>query len=73
MRVVSKLLGKKCKAGKEEMRLEQWHLEAVDEFRELVPGWEEGVVAMRVFGLVAGKKLRSRGERWEALRDCGGV
>ncbi|ESZ98780.1 hypothetical protein SBOR_0829 [Sclerotinia borealis F-4128] len=47
--------------GNERMRLEQWHLEAVDEFRGEVPGWEEEVVAKRVFALLVGEERRKRG------------
>ena len=57
-RVISKLLGKTIRAQGEELRLEQWHLEVVDEFREKVPGWEEGVVARRVFALLVGEERR---------------
>lgn len=46
------------------MVMEQWHLEAVDEFRGVVEGWEEKVVAMRVFALLIGEvKRRERGEK----------
>ncbi|KAA8575724.1 hypothetical protein EYC84_004834 [Monilinia fructicola] len=47
--------------GNERMRLEQWHLEAVDEFRGEVPGWDEAVVAKRVFALLVGEERRRRG------------
>lgn len=47
--------------GNERMRLEQWHLEAVDEFRGEVPGWDEAVVAKRVFALLVGEERRKRG------------
>ncbi|KAF7871554.1 hypothetical protein EAF04_003661 [Stromatinia cepivora] len=47
--------------GNEKMRLEQWHLEAVDEFRGEVPGWDEAVVAKRVFALLVGEERRKRG------------
>jgi hypothetical protein len=43
------------------MRFEQWHLEAVDEFRGYVPGWEEKVIAMRVFALIVGEERRALG------------
>ncbi|PQE10035.1 hypothetical protein CJF31_00003969 [Rutstroemia sp. NJR-2017a BVV2] len=74
-RVISRLLGKwvslrngngKVKGedgvvGSEKMRLEQWHLEAVDEFRGEVPGWDEKVVAKRVFALIVGEERRRKG------------
>ena len=44
----------------EEMRLKQWHLEVVDEFRGMVPGWEEKVIAMRVFACIVGEEQRKR-------------
>ena len=47
------------------MIFEQWHLEAVDEFRGMVAGWKEDVVAMRVFALIVGEERRSRGETSE--------
>ncbi|KAF8863990.1 hypothetical protein BDZ45DRAFT_568363, partial [Acephala macrosclerotiorum] len=58
-RVISKLLGKTVSSQGEKLRLEQWHLEVVDEFRGHVPGWEEKVVAMRVFSLVVGEEKRA--------------
>jgi hypothetical protein len=59
--VISKLLGKKVTSQGESMRFEQWHLEAVDEFRGWVPGWEEKVIAMRVFALIVGEERRASG------------
>ena len=43
------------------MKLDQWHLEVVDEFRGQVPGWEEKVVAMRVFACIVGERRRAEG------------
>jgi hypothetical protein len=60
-RVISRLLGKKVSGQGESMRFEQWHLEAVDEFRGCVSGWEEKVVAMRVFALIVGEERRALG------------
>lgn len=64
-RVISKLLGKYVKIegedGTERMKLEQWHLEVVDEFRGQVAGWQEAVVAKYVFGLLLGEKKRRAG------------
>ncbi|XMA17146.1 hypothetical protein WAI453_009937 [Rhynchosporium graminicola] len=60
-RVISRLLGKTVFSGHEKMKLEQWHLEAVDEFRGCVPGWQEKVVAMRLFALMVGEEKRAKG------------
>lgn len=59
--MISKLLGKYVKAEDEKMKLEQWHLEVVDQFRGEVPGWEEPVVAKRVFALLVGERRRADG------------
>lgn len=59
-RVISQLLGNYVfSAEGERMKLEQWHLQAVDEFRGQVPGWEEKTIAMRVFALLVGERLRA--------------
>ncbi|KUJ15329.1 uncharacterized protein LY89DRAFT_648582 [Mollisia scopiformis] len=58
-RVISRLLGKTVSSQGEKLRLEQWHLEVVDDFRGYVPGWEEKAVAMRVFSLVIGEEKRA--------------
>jgi hypothetical protein len=60
-RVISKLLGKNVRSGNEKMKLEQWHLEVVDEFRGCVPGWKEETIAMRVFALIVGERDRALG------------
>ncbi|KAL2069948.1 hypothetical protein VTL71DRAFT_14628 [Oculimacula yallundae] len=60
-RVISRLLGKTVFSGNEKMKLEQWHLETVDEFRGCVPGWQEKVVAMRLFALLVGEEKRAKG------------
>lgn len=54
-------MGKNVKAEGEKLKLQQWHLEVVDEFRGEVPGWEESVVAKRVFALVVGEQRRREG------------
>jgi serine/arginine repetitive matrix protein 2 len=61
-RVISKLLGRTVRAEGESMVIEQWHLEVVDEFRSVVAGWEEKVVAMRVFALIKGEEKRARAQ-----------
>ena len=68
-RVISKLLGKKVSSQGESMRFEQWHLEAVDEFRGVVPGWEEKVVAMRVFACLVGEERRALGLVGSSAQD----
>lgn len=68
-RVISKLLGKKVSSQGESMRFEQWHLEAVDEFRGFVPGWEEKVVAMRVFACLVGEERRALGWVGSSTQD----
>lgn len=60
-RVISRLLGKTVRSQGESMVLEQWHLEAVDEFRREVPGWEEKIIAMRLFSLILTAERRARG------------
>ncbi|TAQ90117.1 hypothetical protein B7494_g1559 [Chlorociboria aeruginascens] len=60
-RVISNLLGKTISAQGERLKLEQWHLEVVDEFRGKVEGWEELVIAKRVFALVIGEERRALG------------
>jgi len=60
-RVISRLLGKTVFSGDQKMKLEQWHLEAVDEFRGCVPGWQEKVIAMRLFALLVGEERRAKG------------
>jgi serine/arginine repetitive matrix protein 2 len=60
-RVISRLLGKTVRSQGESMVFEQWHLEAVDEFRGVVPGWEEKVIAMRLFSLILAADRRARG------------
>ena len=43
------------------MRLQQWHLEVVDEFRGIVPGWQEKAIAMRLFACIVGEERRKAG------------
>ena len=56
--MISKLLGRTVRSDGDCMVMEQWHLEVVDEFRGRVPGWEEKVIAMRVFALIVGGRRR---------------
>jgi hypothetical protein len=68
-RVISKLLGKNVSSQGEKMQFAQWHLEAVDEFRGMVPGWEEKVIAMRVFALIVGEERRALGLVGSSAQD----
>ncbi|POS84377.1 hypothetical protein EPUL_004229 [Erysiphe pulchra] len=62
-RVISQLLGKYVHSAEgERMKLKQWHLEVVDEFRGVVPGWDEKVIAMRLFALLVGERVRAERE-----------
>jgi len=56
------LLGKLVAAQGETMALEQWHLDVVDAFGAEVGGWEEAVLAKRLFALMVGEERRRRGE-----------
>jgi serine/arginine repetitive matrix protein 2 len=69
-RVISRLLGRKVHDARgESMVMEQWHLEAVDEFRGRVVGWEEKGVAMRVFALLIGEEKRRVRAREQKERE----
>ena len=56
----AKYLGKTVKSHGESMVLEQWHLDCVDAFKAVVGGWDEGVLAKRLFSLIMGEKKRQR-------------
>ncbi|KAK0386525.1 hypothetical protein NLU13_6360 [Sarocladium strictum] len=57
-----KLLGKTVRSQGESMKLERWHLDCVDAFRmEVGDGWDEAVLAKRLFALVLGEERRARG------------
>ena len=57
-----KYLGKTIQARGEKLTLEQWHLDIVHKFREEVPGWDEGIIAKRLFAIIVGEDLRRRGK-----------
>lgn len=57
-RVISRLLGKNVSFDGKKMKLQQWHLEVVDEFRGYVSGWQEADIAKRVFALLVGEERR---------------
>lgn len=52
------LLGRVAAAGGQSMEIERWHVDVVDAFRAEVGGWDEGVLAKRVFALVVGEGRR---------------
>ncbi|KND94561.1 hypothetical protein TOPH_01042 [Tolypocladium ophioglossoides CBS 100239] len=54
-------LGKTVRSQGEAMRLERWHLDCVDAFSAEVGGWDEGVLAKRLFALILGEERRKRG------------
>jgi serine/arginine repetitive matrix protein 2 len=61
----SEFVGKTIYSRGEELTLKAWHMEVVRLFREEVEGWEEGVVAKRVFALVIGERVKEREGRVE--------
>lgn len=54
------LLGRVASGEGKTMEIEAWHLDIVDAFRAEVGGWDEGVLAKRLFALVAGEGGRVR-------------
>ena len=54
------LLGRVAEAGGERMEIRKWHVDVVDAFRAEVGGWDEVMLAKRVFALVAGEGRRIR-------------
>lgn len=59
-RRADKFLGKTVKSRGEAMMLERWHLDCVDAFKAEVGGWDEGVLAKRLFALIQGERRRRR-------------
>ncbi|KAG6022698.1 hypothetical protein E4U40_004437 [Claviceps sp. LM458 group G5] len=53
-------LGKTVKSHGMGMTLEGWHLDCVDAFKAHVGGWDEGVLAKRLFALMLGEEKRRR-------------
>ncbi|KAG5968050.1 hypothetical protein E4U57_007590 [Claviceps arundinis] len=53
-------LGKTVKSHGTGMTLERWHLDCVDAFKTHVGGWDEGVLAKRLFALMLGEETRRR-------------
>ncbi|TQN74281.1 hypothetical protein CSHISOI_01170 [Colletotrichum shisoi] len=56
------LLGRSVHSHGASLTLEQWHLDVVDAFKAEVGGWEEEVLAKRVFSLIVGEQLRKEGK-----------
>lgn len=54
------LLGRVASGDGKTMEIEAWHLDVVDAFRAEVGGWDEGVLAKRLFALVAGEGGKAR-------------
>ncbi|RYC62468.1 hypothetical protein CHU98_g3729, partial [Xylaria longipes] len=54
----SALLGKEVAAQDARLLLEPWHLDVVEAFKLEVGGWDERVLAKRVFALVIGEAKR---------------
>lgn len=49
------LLGRVASGEGKSMEIEAWHLDVVDAFRAEVGGWDEGILAKRLFALVVGE------------------
>jgi serine/arginine repetitive matrix protein 2 len=61
-------------SGGAAMVLERWHLDCVDAFRDIVGGWNEGVLAMRLFSLIMAAERRNRPRKAKEQRQRqGGV
>jgi hypothetical protein len=58
MRRSSPLLGKEVTAYDASLVLEAWHLEVVEAFKLEVGGWDERVLAKRLFALIIGEQKR---------------
>ncbi|KAK2024618.1 hypothetical protein LX32DRAFT_731347 [Colletotrichum zoysiae] len=56
------LLGRSVNSHGISLVMEQWHLDVVDAFKAEVGGWEEEVLAKRVFSLIVGAQLRKGGK-----------
>ena len=60
----SKYLGRTIEARGVKLTLEKWHLDIVREFRGEVPGWEEGIIAKRLFAIIVGEDFRRQGKEF---------
>jgi serine/arginine repetitive matrix protein 2 len=56
------LLGWKCTVQGYDVKLEQWHLNVMQEFIAEVPGWEAKYLTKRVVGLMVGEWMRRDGK-----------
>lgn len=73
-RRADKYLGKTVKDGNDDSAaivLERWHLDCVDAFRDIVGGWNEGVLAMRLFSLITAAERRNRPRKAKGQRQGG--
>ncbi|KAK5997016.1 hypothetical protein PT974_02365 [Cladobotryum mycophilum] len=59
-KTAEKLLGKTVKSQGKALTLERWHLDCVDAFKAEVGGWDEAVLAKRLFALILGEERRQR-------------
>ena len=55
------LVGKEISAQDARLILEPWHLEIVEAFKLEVGGWDEVVLAKRLFALIIGEEKRRAG------------
>ncbi|TWU78722.1 hypothetical protein ED733_006384 [Metarhizium rileyi] len=60
-------LGKTVKSHGEAMTLDRWHLDVVDAFKAEVGGWDEGVLAKRLFALILGEARRTEARDVETV------
>ncbi|KAG6006921.1 hypothetical protein E4U43_000376 [Claviceps pusilla] len=51
-------LGKTVKSHGKSMTLQRWHLDCVDAFKAHVGGWDEAILAKRLFALILGEQKR---------------
>jgi hypothetical protein len=63
-----KYLGMTVKSHGEAMTLDRWHLDVVDAFKAEVGGWDEGVLAKRLFALILGEEKRRHSKKSVARR-----
>lgn len=61
----SKYLGMKIVSDGTILVLQQWHLDIVARFmydERVAPGWDEGIIAKRLFAIIVGEERRAKGE-----------
>ncbi|KAG6005331.1 hypothetical protein E4U21_000246 [Claviceps maximensis] len=59
-RHADRFLGKTVKSHGKSMTLQRWHLDCVDAFKAKVGGWDEAVLAKRLFALILGEQKRKK-------------